>query len=131
MKGSIGAGVLNLPFQNTVTGVIPSLIFLILGATTSYLTMWWLTDACIKTKTNNYGDLVKAVLGKPAAIVLNFVFIVGTFGSMAIYLIICSKTIPNMLIEFGLNKDIGDDWYTRALIITILTVVLFPLALKK
>ena len=64
--------------------------------------MCWLTDACDKTKTSNYGELVKVVLGRPAALLLNFVFIIGTFGAMSIYLIICSNSIPKILLEFDL-----------------------------
>jgi len=93
--------------------------------------MCWLIEGCRNTRTTNYGDLVTEELGKTAGIVLNTVFIIGTFGAMSIYLIVCSQTIPKILLEFGVDKEFCEGDGARIYTILVLTVLLFPLALKR
>ena len=76
IKGAMGAGVLNLAYINKESGVLLGPILISIAAIVCFNTMFWLTEACKKTKTNNYGDLVKKVIGNKSSIFVNFVFIV-------------------------------------------------------
>ena len=94
VKGAVGVGVLSLPYVVKLSGVLLGSLLILISALITFMTSKWLSESCIKTGTNNYGDLVEKVLGKKAGIFLNLVFIINAFGALPIYLMICANSIP-------------------------------------
>jgi amino acid permease len=93
--------------------------------------MWFLIEGCIKSGTDNYGDLVSKVVGKWAGTFLNTVFIISAFGTISVYLIICSLSLPDIFIKFGMDDTVAKSNSTRIYIIIATCFLLLPLALKR
>ena len=62
-----------------------------------------MVDACRETQTNNYGDLVKKVIGPKAGFFINFVFIVQSFGFLPVFLLVWGiiLVLQVLIIEFS------------------------------
>ena len=57
--------------------------------------MLWLTEACKKTNTNNYGDLVEKVLGKNWSRFHSVVVIIfNSMLTMVTYLLVIASSVP-------------------------------------
>ncbi len=86
--------------------------------------------AAFKTDKNNYGQLVKAVLGKKARLLLDIIFIFATFMVTTIYIISFGAFLPEILVRFGMS-DVVTTNKARIIIIISTTILMLPVFLKR
>jgi amino acid permease len=130
MSAAIGLGIVSIPYIVYQSGVIIAPIMLCIGGYVCYWSEIILMKAAFKTNKNNYGQLVKAVLGTKARRLLDVIFIFATFMVTTIYLISFQAFLPEILIRFGISSVVATN---KARIITIIscTVLMLPIFLKR
>jgi sodium-coupled neutral amino acid transporter 7/8 len=129
MQTAVGAGILSLPYVVKSCGILPSVFFLIVGGVSAYWTMVWLIKAAFATQKDNYAHIVEDILGHGAAIFLNVVFILLTYGVGTLYFIVASTFMPSILKGFGMDDTTADDDNTRMIFIAATCMLLFPVGL--
>ncbi len=76
-----------------------------MGGLVANWTMLILMRAGFATQKNNYAHIIEEILGKRAGILLNWVFIIATFGVTTIYYITAANFFPAILTDFGVDHD--------------------------
>lgn len=130
MSAAIGLGIVSIPYIVYQSGVIIAPILLCVGGYVSYWSEVILMRAAFKTDKNNYGQLVKAVLGKKARLLLDIIFIFATFMVTTIYIISFGAFLPEILVRFGMS-DVVTTNKARIIIIISTTILMLPVFLKR
>jgi len=94
--GSIGAGVLTLPYGVSCVGVLPAVALFALAALASFQTNVILFRCVYKTGLGTYGDLMVGILGSRGTMVLElFIFLEG-LGTIVAYLVFLMNYVPQI-----------------------------------
>ena len=102
---ALGPGAFSLPIRCTQLGLIWFIVFIIIAAFVTYWSMSGLIKAARKVKGEDYSPSVKALIGKPFAIVIDVTIILYLIGVFIQYQVIIYSLIGRTIYEFFGDKN--------------------------
>lgn len=79
---SVGSGVLSLPYNIKVPGLILGMIIFLISSFATYWTLNLLKEAAYKDKIYSYGELVEKYYGKKLLITTEVILVINNMGSI-------------------------------------------------
>lgn len=122
--GTIGAGVLTLPYGVSRVGVLPAVALFALAGIASYSSNVILFRCAHKTGLGTYGDLMFGILGRRGTMILDFVIFLEGSGSCATYLVFLMNYVPQVCALGGEGLWCRD----RFNVLVATTLVVWPLS---
>jgi amino acid permease len=102
---ALGPGAFSLPIRCTQLGLFWFIVFIIIAAFVTYWSMSGLIKAARKVKGEDYSPSVKALIGKPFAIVIDVTIILYLIGVFIQYQVIIYSLIGRTIYEFFGDKN--------------------------
>ena len=102
---ALGPGAFSLPIRCTQLGLIWFIVFIIIAAFVTYWSMSGLIKAARKVKGEDYSPSVKALIGKPFAIMIDATIILYLIGVFIQYQVIIYSLIGRTIYEFFGDKN--------------------------
>mmetsp|Transcript_5280 Transcript_5280/g.7772 ORF Transcript_5280/g.7772 Transcript_5280/m.7772 type:complete len:500 (+) Transcript_5280:72-1571(+) len=138
LTSTVGSGVLALPYAAKNGGVIPTIILVLLGAISSYFTIWVLVTCAEESErggrnaARTYQQLAYRCGGNRLLNVTKWILVVNLFGTTVAYLVVIATILP-AAIEVLSPKDISNEWYLQKWFILLLIIIPLetPLGLMK
>jgi len=107
------------------------MIFMVIGASLSYISCVYLIEFSTIVNKSNYAELVEAVLGQTVGKFLHYMFIFYSFGCNVTYQIVIIKFFPKILEIFGVDSTTANSFETRCIYMGIINVLLYPVVYVK
>lgn len=105
IRMSLGIGILILPKYTQFVGIIPSILFIILGGFVNYKTYKFIFEAAYYSKIFNYFDLIEFLLGKPMRAFFNVTYFLDMGSTVTIYAIVTWRLFIYILIYMDLINE--------------------------
>ena len=107
---ALGPGAYSLPIRCTQLGLVWFIAFLIIAAFVTYWSMSGLIKAARKVKGEDYSPSVKALIGKPSAIVIDVTIILYLIGVFIQYQVIIYSLIGRTIYEFFGDQNLYENF---------------------
>jgi amino acid permease len=127
LNSLLGAGILAVPKSLSYTGVVPSMIILVIIAILSHIGTVLTIKLQFRTGAKGLDDLALKVTKKPGQLILSILTMIFCYSAMVGYLIIGGKILKTWL-ELANDKIKWDSTWIRALTVLIYSLVI-PVAL--
>ena len=135
INGIIGAGVLALPYALHLDGAIVGAVLIVVVAALSERSaamLLWASDA---TGQRLYAGIGRAVGGPWIGGLVDITVILQNFGLLTGYVVVCGDLLPEFIAFARGENDTGEggiDWQYRAIVLSVLSAVVFlPLSSLK
>ncbi|EPY27788.1 amino acid transporter [Strigomonas culicis] len=130
---TLGSGIITLPAAFQASGVIVSIIVLIVITLSTVYSVYLLAQAVEKSKRtlNSYEELARGLLGVGWDYLAAFNMWMFCFGSCVSYVISTGDLISRATDDPSVNEFIRSTWGKRVLVIIVWSVTMLPLSLPK
>ena len=107
---ALGPGAYSLPIRCTQLGLVWFIVFIIIAAFVTYWSMSGLIKAARKVRGEDYSPSVKALVGKPFAILIDVTIILYLIGVFIQYQVIIYSLIGRTIYEFFGDKKLYENF---------------------
>lgn len=126
---ALGGGMLSVPYMVSLVGVIPGVLFLCLGAFSSYISIASLMECTALTDQKSYAKLLAHVAGNWANPTLDLMLLLYGAGSLTGYYVFLSDFAKDLIRYVDPHAP---SWcQTRSVTIGFFFVILFPLCIVE
>ncbi|OHT01592.1 Transmembrane amino acid transporter protein [Tritrichomonas foetus] len=126
LNSLMGAGILSVPNSFTNTGIIPSILLLVLMAVLSFIATYMVVYLQYETNSIGLPDMASNVLGKAGSLSLSILSLFFLVAAQLAYLILGGNMLESWFALGGIN--ITESLMKRAVVIGIYALVL-PIAM--
>lgn len=129
LAGTVGAGILTLPFAINLVGLYLGIAIIISGMLISLYSCSLLVMCSEETKCSNYESIASYLYGNKMRKLTEMNIMMNNYGSVIAYILLLKELIPRSLIMLGVSEPLFINGYFWAISIT--SLVIYPLSLVK
>lgn len=126
LNGLIGAGILGVPNAFSNSGIVISIILLLLMAVLSLIAGDLVLFLAGKTKCRSFGQLAETYMGTPGALSLSILNLLFLISAMTAYLILAGDSLISWFSLGGINME-KPNW--RRIVLVLVYSLALPIAL--
>lgn len=131
LNSLLGAGILSVPKSLKYTGIVPSIIILVIVAILSHIGTFLTIKLQYRTGAEGLDDLALKITKKPGQVILSILTMIFCYSAMVGYLIIGGKILKTWL-ELASSKINWTNMWIRALYVFIYAIIIpIPLILPR
>jgi len=133
-SATLGAGALSLPYAISLTGIIFGVMFLLLSAYLTIISINIIIEACVETQLYKFEDVSKRLVGSSLSIALEASLLVFCFGTAVAYIVAVGDILDQGFHSITSLWEPGSTFVTiysrKRVMILFWTVMLLPLSLQ-
>jgi len=133
-SATLGAGALSLPYAISMTGIIFGVMFLLLSAYLTIISINIIIEACVVTQQFKFEDVSKRLVGSHMSIALEASLLVFCFGTAVAYIVAVGDILDQGLHSIAFLWEPDSKFvsiYSRERVMILFwTVMLLPLSLQ-
>jgi amino acid permease len=133
-SATLGAGALSLPYAISLTGIIFGVMFLLLSAYLTIISINIIIEACVATQLYKFEDVSKRLVGSSLSIALEASLLVFCFGTAVAYIVAVGDILDQGFHSITSLWEQGSTFvslYSRERVMILFwTVMLLPLSLQ-
>lgn len=133
-SATLGAGALSLPYAISLTGIVVGVIFLLLSAYLTIISISIIIEACVTTQLYKFEDVSKRLVGSSLSFALEASLLIFCFGTAIAYIVAVGDILDlgfhsiTFLCEPGSKLML---WYSRERVMILFwAVIMLPLSLQ-
>lgn len=133
-SATLGAGALSLPYAISLTGIIFGVLFLLISAYLTMISIDIIIEACVATQLYNFEDVSKRLVGSSLSVALEASLLVFCFGTAVAYIVAVGDILDQGFHSITFLWEPGSTFvslYSRERVMILFwTVLLLPLSLQ-
>jgi amino acid permease len=133
-SATLGAGALSLPYAISMTGIIFGVMFLLLSAYLTIISINIIIEACVVTQQFKFEDVSKRLVGPHMSIALEASLLVFCFGTAVAYIVavgdILDQGLHSITSLWEADSKFVSIYSRERVMILFWTVMLLPLSLQ-
>ncbi|KAK1744681.1 transmembrane amino acid transporter protein [Skeletonema marinoi] len=133
-SATLGAGALSLPYAISMTGIIFGVMFLLLSAYLTIISINIIIEACVVTQQFKFEDVSKRLVGPHMSIALEASLLVFCFGTAVAYIVavgdILDQGLHSITFLWEPDSKFVSIYSRERVMILFWTVMLLPLSLQ-
>eukprot|EP00985_Skeletonema_marinoi_P020931 scaffold12566_cov139-Skeletonema_marinoi.AAC.6 len=133
-SATLGAGALSLPYAISMTGIIFGVMFLLLSAYLTIISINIIIEACVVTQQFKFEDVSKRLVGPHMSIALEASLLVFCFGTAVAYIVavgdILDQGLHSITFLWEADSKFVSIYSRERVMILFWTVMLLPLSLQ-
>jgi amino acid permease len=123
----LGAGILTIPYQFYLVGIVPTSILLIFVALINWYSVWMMIEAGDESGATTYEDLAEKTVPRFGKYINTLFISILLFGALTAYMDIIASLLD------GVFSQLGRYWYTDKYVLLLLfsAFFMFPLCMLR
>jgi amino acid permease len=128
LNAMVGSGILNAPQVFMETGILVSILLIIITGYFTHLGLKVLIDCGLHCKRYDYSDVANFIFGISGEKLVDFSISISSFGALMSYIDILGSTSEQLLYSWGCSSNFCSSYYTTSLLILL---IVLPICLKR